>query len=174
MANSAFTPSTFGQGIVVPGVSPGQVSANGLPGRTDGAAIAAGYVGQKLTYTVNFSPPTSGVYESDGPLNVPAGSWMLHFQGDTNQDILAYWDRLTVGISTDSNSTTFSDEAYNNKFVTHNYTASVPTNNFGATASITVFVNLASPTNYYIKNRQSMVSGSPRVCRGTLTAIRIA
>jgi hypothetical protein len=40
--------AAVGFGIVQPGVSAGLVSASGLPGRTDGQAIAAGYVGENL------------------------------------------------------------------------------------------------------------------------------
>jgi hypothetical protein len=80
MANSAFTPSTFGQGIVVPGVSPGHVSANGLPGRTDGAAIAAGYVGQVIpftTRTVTIGGTGSWYANATAMGTLTAGRWLV-------------------------------------------------------------------------------------------------
>jgi hypothetical protein len=43
--------AAVGFGIVSPGVSSGLVSAAGLPGRTNGLAVASGYVGEKITGT---------------------------------------------------------------------------------------------------------------------------
>jgi hypothetical protein len=72
MSNSALTPSTFGQNIVVPGVSPGQVSASGLPGSTTGTPIASGFVGQKISGTM------SDVTFSASDTAINAGSIVLN------------------------------------------------------------------------------------------------
>lgn len=75
MSNSAFTPTVFGQNIVVPGVSPGQVSANGLPGNTSGAAIASGFVGEIFTYSDSVLRTVGNTQNS--LMDVPVIGWTL-------------------------------------------------------------------------------------------------
>lgn len=77
MSNSAFTPSTFGQGIVVPGVSPGQVSALGLPGDTSGGAVTSGYLGEYIESKAGLAnyTQTSGSWFTQASISLPAGDW---------------------------------------------------------------------------------------------------
>ncbi len=82
--------AAVGFGIVQPGVSAGLVSANGLPGRTDGQAVPSGYVGQELsTFT------TSGIGTSISTLAtlpLTKGTWLLFSQvfigGDTTARVI--------------------------------------------------------------------------------------
>jgi hypothetical protein len=67
----------IGFGEVVPGISSGLVSANGLKGRTDGAAVPAGYVGESLTTS---SGPTSCSTGSDTTVatrTLTVGIWLV-------------------------------------------------------------------------------------------------
>jgi hypothetical protein len=56
--------AAVGFGTVVPGVSAGLVPAAGLPGRTDGQAVAAGYVGQYVPWD-----NVSGTYSATSTIN---------------------------------------------------------------------------------------------------------
>ncbi|MEY2859110.1 MAG: hypothetical protein RLZZ74_3423 [Cyanobacteriota bacterium] len=77
MSNSAFTPTVFGQNIVVPGVSPGQVSASGLPGNTSGAAVAAGFVGEVIRNAGTGGTPVSGNFIQTGSISLGGGRWRV-------------------------------------------------------------------------------------------------
>jgi hypothetical protein len=108
--------AAVGFGIVQPGVSAGLVSASGLPGRTDGAAVASGYVGQKLVSTVNnvniSGAGVTTVVGHSGGTPISIGKWMYIISGfavGTGSNGFRY------GIATTTNSTTGWDtSAYSN------------------------------------------------------------
>ncbi len=65
---------------VVPGVSGGIVPAQGLPGRTDGSAVAAGYVGETVSTTMIATSTTThdSFITTTGTLEIPtAGRWRI-------------------------------------------------------------------------------------------------
>jgi hypothetical protein len=66
---------------VVPGVSSGLVPAAGLPGRTDGQAVASGYVSEEITdYTSASCNTTTGA--TTCTITLTAGTWLV---GQTSQ-----------------------------------------------------------------------------------------
>jgi hypothetical protein len=83
--------AAVGFGIVVPGVSSGLVSASGLPGRTDGQAVANGNVGQVVPLTrtactasnaswvgtAALATLTPGVWDIRGEVEVPYDAALL-------------------------------------------------------------------------------------------------
>jgi hypothetical protein len=71
--------AAVGFGIVVPGVSSGLVSASGLPGRTDGQAVASGYIGQVVSASLtNGTLNNSTTVYDVASLVIPAGVWMVY------------------------------------------------------------------------------------------------
>ena len=52
---------------------------NGIKGKTNGAAIAAGYVGEKLTASLsNVSLVTTGISVNAGSISLTAGTWLVY------------------------------------------------------------------------------------------------
>jgi hypothetical protein len=68
---------------VVPGKSAGLVSASGLKGRTDGQAVAAGYVGERLSTSLTPVTLSGTTYGSTlGTLSLTAGIWLIFVKTD--------------------------------------------------------------------------------------------
>jgi hypothetical protein len=65
---------------VVPGTSAGVVAAAGLPGNTTGSAIAAGYVGEYKSATINLTAINSTTPTNvTNDLSLTAGIWLINF-----------------------------------------------------------------------------------------------
>ncbi len=74
--------AAVGFGEVVPGTSAGLVSANGLKGRTDGQAVASGYVGEVKTTTSDITGTTAGTSDTDvtnASLSLEKGIWRIEY-----------------------------------------------------------------------------------------------
>ena len=58
------------------------VNASGVKGRTDGSAIAAGYVGERITASLagitQASPTINNWYDDSGTLSLTAGTWTIY------------------------------------------------------------------------------------------------
>jgi len=67
--------AAVGFGIVQPGVSAGLVSASGLPGRTDGQAVASGNVGENLTASGVDVVTNTSEYTAIASLTLTTGTW---------------------------------------------------------------------------------------------------
>jgi hypothetical protein len=64
-----------GFGIVNPGTSSGLVAAAGLPGNTTGNAIAAEYVGERISSSVTASSVNTGSHTTIQSITLTAGIW---------------------------------------------------------------------------------------------------
>ncbi len=141
-----------GFGLVQPGVSAGLVSASGLKGRTDGASVGAGYVGETIaissamTRTATVSADTE-VDVTNASLPLTAGSWLIYFSGTVELT------NVTGGTVANSGRLTLTDSS-NNKiakgtcFVNTSLTTGA---NFWTTISRCVPVTISSATTYKLR-----------------------
>lgn len=139
----------------------------GLVGKTDGVAVAANLVGEKITVLFDFNTATANTYFTSSALPLTAGVWNIKILGYAGAT--AGLATLLLGISTDSTSSTFSD--ISTSVLNFAQTACAGAS-FDVTAGIDqYYVNISAATNYYAKAR---VLGANARVRGTIEAVRIA
>ncbi len=145
-------------------------AGSSIVGKTNGAAIAVGYVGQVLetTYTVDTAFNTTGTWGQDASLTLTPGVWLLFgtltgkLNGATVQSIQADISTTNGGSSG----------------LPDNYAEALPPNSF-TNIQITiagVYANVSSNTTYYLNRRAFYTSGPTNIPRhtGRLRAVRIA
>lgn len=164
----AVSGQAVGFGIVSPSNSAGLVSASGLPGKTDGVAVAAGYVGERITGTMsNSSNLTSGVAANVGSLSLTAGVWLISG--------VCYWETLSStltpsGYQVGINSTSATLPTHNS------YSRDTKADGDQCLVAPTVYVNISSTTTYYLVGALTFSGGSARLTGSlsTMFAVRIA
>lgn len=142
---------------------------NKIVGKTDGVAVAAGYVGQVLevTQTSSTNFPTSGQYGDLGSIALTPGIWVLNYLIDASANG-ATSTGVVAAISVNSGNTTAGTVGGINLAAQVPPTASIDT-------SISIpgyIVNISANTTYYAKVSATYTVGTPQY-RGRLTAIRI-
>ena len=129
MSNSAVTPTAFYTTL----------------GRTDGAAVPAGYVGQKIDGTVNTVSYTSGTIANVGSISLTAGVWAVYGAAYWTWATLTSWAYFKVGISTSSSTYSgpihqVSGTGVNSANLQDVFTIPAPP----------VYANVSSTTTYYL------------------------
>jgi hypothetical protein len=174
LANNAAAIASTAAGALTLGlpskIGSSDYAGQAIVGRTNGAAISAGYVGEivegKQTSATSF--PTTATYGDGASVSLTSGVWLLsayidgELNGSTTQSIL-------IGIST-SSGTSGSGLSFGDTLV-----ACLPptgTSNTSACMPQVIF-RPTTTTTHYLKVRAEYSAGTPRYrCR--LTAVRIA
>jgi hypothetical protein len=157
--------AAVGFGIVQPGVSSGLVSASGLPGRTDGGVVPAGYVGEERVMRGILSV-TAGSYNTTPGLLVTKGVWIISLQAVfPSATGMTY---VVAGISAVSTASSFPD-ADNTLINISQMSASGAS--YDPSPTVTYYLNLAADTTYYAKLYSNGANSSARY---VLRAVRIA
>lgn len=141
-----------------------------IVGKTNGTAIAVGYVGQVLetTYTTDIAFNTTGTWGQDASLTLTPGVWLL-FGALTGKLNGATAQSIQVDISTTNGGSSGLPD---------NYAEALPPNSV-TNIQITiagVYANVSSNTTYYLNRRAFYTSGPTNIPRhtGRLRAVRIA
>lgn len=106
MSSSAFTPTIpIGYGIVVPGSSPGLVSASGVPANTTGSTISAGFIGESIpgTLAASIASLTTGVIANIGSITLNQGNYLIIAAAYLSVGAGASLSQFRRGISTANN-----------------------------------------------------------------------
>ena len=176
--------AAVGFGIVVPGTSSGLVSASGLPGNTTGSAIAAGYVGETQTASMNNTTLTGTTVETDvtgASITLGAGVWLVSYSVSLGLSAAAsVGGESTLSVYlTDSSNVKVSglDRSIAMRSVSTN------SNLLIAPVSASTVLNLSSSTTYKLRGQISNASGtavggviytSTSQFQGNFFAVRIA
>ena len=158
------------------------VNASGVKGRTDGSAVAAGYVGEVKTSTsslVTYS--ASATWENVANLTMTAGLWLVSGAVQDTYNSSSSGADLEVAISGYSGNTTTDHRPYFNAW----FGTSTPTNTSDAVlTAMPVFIRSDGTNLYigsftisgqtlYLKSRVTY-TGPAHARAGTITAARIA
>ena len=180
--------AAVGFGIVQPGVSAGLVSASGLPGRTDGAAVASGYVGE-VKKAEAIAASTSGgsgtLVSSTNALSLGVGNWLITYNGSAG---LANTPQTDKGVKLDFYIYNDTDASFLASCAAAAYIYKdaggniVPSSSWTGTCGIVATLNVTSGTKSITgKIGNTLVSGDgtgnwTSVASSTagLTAVRIA
>ena len=145
-------------------------AGSSIVGKTNGTAIAVGYVGQVLetTYTVDTAFNTTGTWGQDASLTLTPGVWLL-FGALTGKLNGATVQSIQADISTTNGGSSGLPD---------NYAEALPPNSI-TNIQITiagVYANVSSNTTYYLNRRAFYTSGPTNIPRhtGRLRAVRIA
>jgi hypothetical protein len=159
--------AAVGFGIVNPGVSAGLVSANGLPGRTDGVAVGAGYVGEEAELATGVAT-CNGVSDTlVVTKTLDVGTWLVIASTNAAVSNAQTGHKSTIGIkgtvgSVSGYDTCTFDAKTNNSWGTINFPNRV----------VTIASDDADKT---IKLYDVAIGADQSYsCRGNISAIRIA
>lgn len=144
---------------------------NGLLGKTTGAAIPAGYVGEILTNSTSSVPMTIATYTDAGTLTLTPGVWDVVGYVLYSPAASTSITRFDTGIGTASGTGTTGltvPSTNNIEFMA----ATVPGNDIWKATPI-VRVNISVSTPYYLKARSNFTV-STMTCGGYIRATRIA
>jgi len=142
------------------------VSSANVVGRTDGASVASGYIGQKIDGTLN-TVAYSGI-TNIGSISLTPGVWMIYGSGMFTWSTLTTFNYYKVGISTANNS--FSGQIH--QIATSGTTLTdIPT-----IPAPPTYANVSSTTTYYLNGQLSATGTSLQSINTSmyLYAIRIA
>lgn len=142
------------------------VSSANVVGRTDGASVASGYIGQKIDGTLN-TVAYSGI-TNIGSISLTPGVWMIYGSGMFTWSTLTTFNYYKVGISTANNS--FSGQIH--EIATSGTTLTdIPT-----IPAPPTYANVSSTTTYYLNGQLSATGTSLQSINTSmyLYAIRIA
>lgn len=128
----------------------GAVKGGTVPGQVSGAAVAAGYIGEKISASAASQSITNTTYTTPCTVAVTAGIWRIKaymYQAGT-----ALMTSIRLGISTDSGAGSFSDASSSSSPTASNNTF-VYINAAGGDWStmIELTVNVSTTINYYCK-----------------------
>jgi hypothetical protein len=150
----------------------GLVPALGLPGRTDGVAVAAGYVGEIITGTLAYGSGTAlstGVTKTITSVALTPGVWDLAASAGVQEGGITSTE-FVVSYSPTTNATPAASQIGISRF-SANYTF-VSTNQCLHTLP-RYRVNISASATYYLTILMTFSAGSP-LAIGTVTAVRIA
>jgi hypothetical protein len=174
--------AAIGFSEVVPGTSAGLVSMNGLKGRTDGAAIAAGYVGQVIRCgtTANKILSTSSwqVFSDDttggvaGGLILTPGVWMVSLQVQYEGSNSATY--YSAAISTSPTSLVSPANVGGNQRAMLMEALHMTPSSSVINKNILPMVVFNTSSNLTIYGIAAQSGGTANSCRGEFVAIRIA
>jgi hypothetical protein len=101
--------------ISVPGTSPGIISANGVPGKTAGGSVAAGYVGETVSQAITTLKTTASAdtfVDSSQTLTLEPGKWRIEYRGWVGLDWVSGTPRVQGALAIRTGSTTVETQAW--------------------------------------------------------------
>lgn len=141
-------------------------------GRTDGAAVPAGMVGQTESNSGSLTALTSGQFGDRGQLTLTAGVWMITGSVRFAPAASTVVTRTLAGITTTAGNSSSGTSITVNTSDTYYPAGYVPADQITINTP-PVFVNISSNTTYYLKALSNFTT-STCSADGTLKAIRIA
>lgn len=170
----------------VPQVIGGTLPASGTPGSTNGAAIAAGFVGQVITSgNITGNVGTTNTYFDATSINLSAGIWYINFYGRVSRNGATYSStEVLLGVSTTPGNSSTGLITVVNMAYDANITSTFPhcevRNSFFVRCdgtTITIIDNntaYAAGTTLYLKLYTGIYSAAVPTMNVKLTATRIA
>jgi len=146
----------------------GLVPAAGLPGRTDGVAVAAGYVGEVVTSgQLGGAITISNSIAALGSQLLHAGSWLIIATASFNGSAGNTYFGAYLGTNPASSTGTTQGE-------TAGFAMVVSANGVGGTITLSKTVNISADTTYYLNCVTSTGTAGSGGILGNIKAVRIA